>query len=236
VPKRVKHNTGLVKLVEDFGSEHHCRDYLEHLRWRTGVACPRCGSVSVSRIYDRGQFDCNQCRFRFSVTSGTIFHDSHLPLWKWYLTAYMMIESKSGLSAGQIKRTLQVSYKTAWYLCHRIRASLAEATPSLPHGGGVSLASEGAQDLPLQGGTVHPAEGADGRSTAQPPTTETPWNVRDRPTLRSHQKIRAKHVGAYRDEIEFKHKNRKNRHVFRDTILRLLETPRLTYNDLTGSP
>ena len=65
----------------------------------------------------------------FSVTAGTIFHDSHLPLWKWFLTIYMMVESKKGISANQIKRTIDVSYKTAWYLCHRIRKAMTEMRP-----------------------------------------------------------------------------------------------------------
>ncbi len=126
-----KQEMNLVALVERFGSEEKCRAYLETLRWPTGTACLRCGSLSVSRIGKRHQFDCNSCRYQFSVRSGTIFHDSHLPLWKWFLTAYMMIESKKGISANQIKRTLNVSYKTAWYLCHRIRAAMTETNPEL---------------------------------------------------------------------------------------------------------
>src|SRR5205823_11256302 len=72
---------------------------------------------------------CNSCRTRFSVTSGTVFHDSHLPLWKWFLATYMMCESKKGVSANQLKRTLNVAYKTAWYLCHRIRSAMQVAHP-----------------------------------------------------------------------------------------------------------
>lgn len=128
MPKTYKMN--LVKLVEHFHSEEKCRAYLEHLRWPDGVACPRCSAKNVSRIEKRNQFHCNSCRHQFSVTSGTIFHDSHLPLWKWFLTAYMMIESRKGVSANQIKRTVGVSYKTAWYLCHRIRAAIVATNPA----------------------------------------------------------------------------------------------------------
>jgi transposase-like protein len=116
----------LVKLVEQFGSEDRCRTYLEALRWPEGIRCPSCGFQSVSRITTRNQFDCNRCRNRFSVKSGTVFHDSHLPLWKWFLATYLMCESKKGMSANQLKRTLGVSYKTAWYLCHRIRWAMGE--------------------------------------------------------------------------------------------------------------
>ncbi|HEY7875718.1 MAG TPA: IS1595 family transposase [Actinomycetota bacterium] len=121
----------LVKLIEQFGSEDKCREYLEDLRWPDGPACPRCESKSLSRVAARNQFDCNSCRYQFSVKVGTVFHDSHLPLWKWFLATYMMCKSKKGMSANQLKRTLDVSYKTAWYLCHRIRHAMDVADPQL---------------------------------------------------------------------------------------------------------
>jgi transposase-like protein len=126
---KVKADIDLVRLIEQFGSEEKCRAYLEALRWPNGLACTRCGGASISRLSTRNQLECNACRYQFSATAGTIFHDSHLPLWKWFLTAYIMTESRKGVSANQIKRTIAVSYKTAWYLCHRIRAAMAEVTP-----------------------------------------------------------------------------------------------------------
>lgn len=121
----------LVKLIEDYGSEDKCREYLEALRWPEGVHCPRCNSGSISRIAKRKQYECNEesCRYQFSVTAGTVFHDSHLPLWKWFLAIYMVGESKKGISAKQLQRTLKVSYKTAWYLGHRIRSAMEEDSP-----------------------------------------------------------------------------------------------------------
>jgi transposase-like protein len=83
---------------------------------------------------ERHQYQCRSCRYQFSVTAGTIFHDTHLPLWKWFLAVYLIIESKKGISANQLKRTLDVSYKTAWYLCHRIRAALNEVDAQLLKG------------------------------------------------------------------------------------------------------
>jgi transposase-like protein len=88
------------------------------------VKCPRCESDKISRIAKRRQFDCDSCRYQFSVRVGTLFHDSKLPLWKWFLAVYVMGESKKGISANQLKRMLGVSYKTAWYLCHRIRSAM----------------------------------------------------------------------------------------------------------------
>jgi transposase-like protein len=126
-----KGEMNLVKLIERFGSEDKCRDYMEGLRWPEGVRCPRCDSSKISRIHKRNQFDCDSCRYQFSVRVGTVFHDSHLPLWKWFLATYMMVESKKGMSANQLKRTLDVSYKTAWYLCHRVRSAMDVADPQL---------------------------------------------------------------------------------------------------------
>lgn len=121
----------LPDLIEQFRSEDKCREYLEDLRWPDGVRCPRCGGDSTSWIEKRKQHECNEpsCRYQFSVTAGTVFHDSHLPLWKWFLAIYLIGESKKGISGKQLQRTLGVSYKTAWYLGHRIRSAMEEDSP-----------------------------------------------------------------------------------------------------------
>ena len=124
---RERQEMNLPKLIERFGSEDRCRSYLEVLRWPGCVTCPECGGKSISRITTRNQYDCNACRTRFSVKSGTVFHDSHLPLWKWFLATYLITESRKGISANQLKRTLGVSYKTAWYLCHLIRSAMLDS-------------------------------------------------------------------------------------------------------------
>jgi transposase-like protein len=149
-------SVNLVSLIEEFGSEEKCRAYLEALRWAGEVECPRCGSGKISKIVKRNQYDCDACRYQFSVTAGTIFNDSHLPLWKWFLAVYLLCESRKGMSANQLKRTLGVSYKTAWYLCHRIRATMKETNPHLL-GGVVEI------DETYVGGKVH-GKGTAGRS------------------------------------------------------------------------
>jgi transposase-like protein len=119
----------LVKLIEQFSDETKAREYLTDLRWPQGVCCPRCESAKVTAIKNRPQYSCNDCEYQFSVKSGTIFNDSHLPLWKWFLAVYLMTESKKGMSACQIQRSLAISYPTAWYLCHRVRSAIKEANP-----------------------------------------------------------------------------------------------------------
>ena len=119
----------IITVMEQFDTDSECRAVLENLRWPQGIRCPRCESEKVYRANPRKQFDCAGCGYQFSVLSGSIFHDTHLPLPKWFIAVYLMTESKKGISANQMKRTLGVSYKTAWYLCHRIRAAVKDAGP-----------------------------------------------------------------------------------------------------------
>lgn len=123
----MKTELDLMTLIEKYHTDEECRKALKHLRWPNGLTCPRCHSDNVSSVHERKVFVCNSCRYQFSVTVGTIFHDSHLPLTKWFFVTYLMTESRKGISANQIKRMLGLSYKTAWYLCHRIRAAMGAA-------------------------------------------------------------------------------------------------------------
>jgi len=127
----------LIDIQKEFSTEDKCLDYLEHLRWPGGVCCIACGSVKVSRITREKKsknvrtrvYQCleKECGHQFSPTAGTIFHDSHLPLEKWFMAIALICEAKKGLSACQMQRHLGLgSYRTAWHLCHRIRAAMAE--------------------------------------------------------------------------------------------------------------
>ncbi len=113
-----------------YSTDDRCRELLERLRWPEGVMCPRCKDTRVSRLKEYARYECVGCEYQFTATSGTIFHDSHLPLPIWFVTVLLLCEAKKGMSAMQLKRTLwgkdRGSYKTAWYLCHRIRAAMKE--------------------------------------------------------------------------------------------------------------
>lgn len=143
----------LCKLVEEFQTEDACHAFLAGLRWPDGVKCLRCQGASISRIAKRRLFECNACRYQFSVRTGTIFGDTHLPLWKWFMATYLMCEAKKGVSALQLGRTANVSQKTAWYLCHRIRAAMRDASP-MPLSGVVEA------DETWVGGKIHAKRGA----------------------------------------------------------------------------
>ncbi|MFZ0760013.1 MAG: IS1595 family transposase, partial [Candidatus Sulfotelmatobacter sp.] len=91
------------------------------------IECVRCKSKRVFEVATQKKFECVECGHQFSVLTQTIFHDTHLPLETWFMAVLLLCEARKGMSANQIKRTLGISYKTAWYLCHRIRAAMKEA-------------------------------------------------------------------------------------------------------------
>ncbi len=117
----------IIDLFNAFSSDDRCREILERLRWPNGPQCLRCFGPVVRLTTNDKVLYCKDCDYQFSVLANSIFHDSHLPLIKWFTAVYLLCESRKGMSANQIKRTLGVSYKTAWYLCHRIRAAMATA-------------------------------------------------------------------------------------------------------------
>lgn len=116
----------LVDVINLFDTDTKCRELLVRLRWPNAPECIRCHGAVVELATEKQLFYCKECDYQFTVTAATIFNDSHLPLTKWFLATLLLCEAKKGMSANQIKRTLGVSYKTAWYLCHRIRAAMKE--------------------------------------------------------------------------------------------------------------
>jgi transposase-like protein len=120
--------------VSKFTDEKHCIEHLVNLRWPNGVKCVYCESDWVARYDSHGKtgkfrrvYECGDCHKQFTAQSGTLFHDSHLPLSKWFMAIALMCESKKGMSAKQLERALGVSYKTAWYLAHRIREAMKDS-------------------------------------------------------------------------------------------------------------
>ncbi len=124
----------LVDVINLFDTDDKCRELLVRLRWPNGVECLRCKGPVAELATAKQLFYCKACDYQFTVTASTIFNDSHLPLQKWFLATLLLCEARKGMSANQIKRTLGVSYKTAWYLCHRIRAAMKEVDKPLLDG------------------------------------------------------------------------------------------------------
>lgn len=120
------------------------RAYLEAIQWPNGPVCPHCGNVDQTRIakvegkkksHRAGLYYCNECKDQFTVTVGTVFERSHIPLNKWVLASHLMAASKKGVSSHQLMRTLGVTYKTAWFLAHRLREAMKGDLTSGPLGG-----------------------------------------------------------------------------------------------------
>lgn len=126
----------LIDVSKAFATDEQCFAYLETARWPDGVRCPICGGKEVSKITRKSKsknkraqlYQCLEktCKSQFSVTSGTIFHDSHLALNKWFTAIALMVDAKKGMSALQLQRHLGCNYRTAWYLAHRIREAMDE--------------------------------------------------------------------------------------------------------------
>ena len=128
----------LSDLLVRYNTDDKCREYLEELRWPKGPKCPKCESTDITRISTRQSvLRCKSCQQQFTVTVDTIFHDSHLPLTKWFVAVLLMCEAKKGMSALQMKRTLGMAYQTAWYLCMRIRQAMATANGEKPKLSGI---------------------------------------------------------------------------------------------------
>ena len=114
-----------------FHDEQKAREYLEATRWPDGPVCPHCGgSKKIYRLEGKtarpGLFKCGICRRQFTVTVGTLFERSHIPLHKWLYAAYLLCSSKKGISSHQLHRMLGITYKSAWFMTHRIREAMAD--------------------------------------------------------------------------------------------------------------
>jgi transposase-like protein len=124
-----------------FHDPEAARSYLERLMWPQGPVCPKCGAIGGHYTLKTrpGMWKCKDCRKQFSVTVGTVFERSHIPLHKWLFAVYLMASSKKGVSSHQLHRTLQVTYKTAWFMTHRLREAMTSSTflRQLGGGGGV---------------------------------------------------------------------------------------------------
>jgi transposase-like protein len=124
------------KMATHFQNEEAARLFLEGIRWPNGPICPKCGSARKPYATHKGKYRCSDkdCRSDFTVRVGTVFESSHVALHKWLMAAYLLCSSKKGISSHQIHRTLGVTYKTAWFMTHRIREAMKDGS-LVPMGG-----------------------------------------------------------------------------------------------------
>ena len=293
----------LVSLIDTFNCDDKCREALEALRWPDGVSCTRCGGRDLRNLVNQNRWECKSCGYQFSVMSGTIMHDSHLPLRKWFLAIYLMCESKKGISANQMKRTLGVAYKTAWYLCHRIREAMgndplegptligivevdetfvggkargkgrgykkskAVVAGAIQRNGHVRLeripdvkrktlhafiaravkdeaeaiytdelkSYLGIADHNTRHETVNHAAEEWVVGEVHTNSIEGVWSLFKRSLIGAFHKMSVKHMDRYLEELEWRYNNRKNPHIFRDTLRRIMRTQPLEYRTLIAA-
>jgi transposase-like protein len=160
-----KTQPSIFEVMQKLNTEERCIKHLERIRWPEGLKCIRCPSTRVMNFEAEGKtgktrnlYECVDCRYQYSVTTGTIFHDTHLPLTKWFLGIYLICSAKKGISAKELQRQLSTSYKTAWYMAHRIRLAMQQDSDFCEKFSGVCEVDE-----TYVGGT---RKGQRGRSTA----------------------------------------------------------------------
>jgi transposase-like protein len=130
-----------------FKNDEAAREYLESIRWPNGPACPHCGGADrqarlEGKTQRAGLLFCGHCRSQYTVTVGTCFERSHVPLHKWVLANHLMNSSKKGMSSKQLERVLGVTYKTAWFMSHRIREAMNTTHPGPLGSGGAPVEAD----------------------------------------------------------------------------------------------
>jgi transposase-like protein len=120
-----------------YTDEDKAREHLERIQWPNGPICPHCGNADPERITKLkgkstrpGVYKCKDCRQPFSVTVGSVMERSHIPLTKWLLAMHLMAASKKGMSAHQLHRMLDITYRSAWFMAHRIREAMNDTNPA----------------------------------------------------------------------------------------------------------
>lgn len=158
-----------------FHDETKAREWLEARLWPHGPVCPHCGVVDEATLMNgkttrAGLYQCNACREPFTVTVGTLYERSHIPLNKWLAATHLMMASKKGMSALQISRLLGISYKSTWFMCHRIRESLRETKPE----------ALGGQNKVVEADETYVGGKAKNRAHAEPPKKEAVFSLVER--------------------------------------------------------
>lgn len=133
-----------------FHDEDVAREYLERIRWANGIVCPHCGAIGEHYKIEanekskvrKGLYCCKDCREQFSVTVGTVFERSKIPLSKWLMAAFLMCASKKGYSSHQLHRTIGVTYKTAWFMTHRLRKAMESSHAGMLGGVGKTVEAD----------------------------------------------------------------------------------------------
>jgi transposase-like protein len=116
----------IIQIYKNFPTEKHCIRHIEKIRWALIPKCPYCKSENTTEMASESRHHCNNCNTSFSVTVGTVFHRTHIPLQKWFLTIYLVLNAKKGISARKLARDVEVNKNTAWSMQMKIRHTLIQ--------------------------------------------------------------------------------------------------------------
>ncbi len=150
----------LLEFKKRFGTERACQNSLEKMRWPDGFSCPKCQHTKATRVKTRRLLQCSKCHFQVSLTSGTIFHKTRTPLQKWFWAIYLVSQDKGGVSAMRLSKQLELGYKTAWAMLHKIRQAMALRDSDYKLSGYIEM------DDAFFGGVAKGLKGRTGRGSA----------------------------------------------------------------------
>jgi len=166
----------LKQFLSDYGTEAQCEQALERWRWPQGFICPSCGHPHAPvRLRTRALLQCRRCRHQASLTAGTIFADTKLPLTTWFLAMFLLTQQKNGISALELKRHLGVSYPTAWRVKHKLLQVMKERDDQTPLGGIIEV------DDVYWGGEAHASTPGRGSPNKTPFIAALSRNEEDHP-------------------------------------------------------
>ena len=214
-------------LIEAHGVEPGARAYLEHVRWPDGVVCPRCDSSRVGFIETREKHQCCECGYQFRPTAGTVLHDSHIAISKWLLAVALMLDSSHGYPANRLHEVLGGSYKSAWFVGHRIRAAMANAL----------LDTQPVAEGRKRGDGPRPAHG---QGSAPPLVEPAPEPIRaglrliKREVAGDYHRPDIAYLNAYWAEARWRALHLGDPGAYRKTVKALLDSEPLPYEQLTG--
>lgn len=217
----------LDELTERLGAEAGANAYLEELRWPDGVSCVRCGSLRVGFLKTRVKHECRDCGYQFRVTAGTVLHDSHASAYKWLLAVRLMLESGDGFPANRLCAMIGGSYKTSWFVEHRVRAAMAQALLDDHRAGMVALAGsangmEGASDGAPEDGTE-----------AAPDAVVRGLRLLKQVAGSAYHRPSLEHLPAYWAETRWRMDHAGSEDAYRATVLALLAAEPVPYRQLT---
>jgi transposase-like protein len=133
------HFDSLFDLLAAFPDEQSCLDHVRGIRWKDGEFCPHCGNTRIYHFSDKENFKCGDCRARFSIKVGTIFHDTKLPMRKWFMAIWMITNHPKGIASTTLAKDLKITQKTAWFVLHRIRHAARTRSFNMPLKGKIEI-------------------------------------------------------------------------------------------------